>query len=158
MPSEESTGSSVVELIMTRNILALAGNTTVRKAASLMEEKGYGCLIVVSGSSAIGIVTERDIVRKVTAGGIDPSKVFVQDIMTTPLLTVQGNATILEAAERMSEYGVRRIVVVDRLGKLAGLVTSGDLAKWLAAQRDFTDHSLNAMARIKNSSPSSPYA
>ena len=155
--SYESASSVTVELIMSRNVVAIERNATVRQAASLMEEKRRGCLIVVFGSQAIGIITERDIVHKVTSEGIDPSKVLVQDIMSTPLITVDRNATLLKVAEQMSEFNVRKIVVVDQTGKLIGLVTSGDLAKWLAAQENYANPTLNAMARIRRGSIANPY-
>jgi CBS domain-containing protein len=138
-----------VQTIMSDIVVGVDQDTQVKEAALLMRKKGYGCLIVVSGTTAMGIVTERDIVHKITAEGVNPSKVFIQDIMSTPLITVDVKATIRQVAEKMSEYGVRRIVVTEREGRLAGLVTAGDLAKWLAAQKDYLDPTLNAIARIR---------
>jgi CBS domain-containing protein len=141
---------------MAENVVGIDQNTTVKQAASVMEQKGYGCLIIVSGSVAIGIVTERDFVHKIVAQGVDPSKVLIQDIMSTPLITVSKKETIRQTAENMCKYGVRRMVVVDESGRLAGLVTAGDLAKWLAGLKEYLDPTLNAMARIKTKR--GPYA
>lgn len=127
--SHDDASSVGVGLIMSRNVVAIERNATVRQAASLMEEKQHGCLIVVSGSLAIWIISERDIVQKVTSEGVDPSKVFVQDMMSTPLITVNNSATLLEVAERMCAFNIRKIVVVERTGEFIGLVTSGDIAK-----------------------------
>lgn len=143
--------------IMTRDVVVADVHATVRSVAKIMEEKGHGCLIVVSGSLAVGIVTERDIVHKVTAEGVDPSKVLVEDIMSTPLITVASTTKIREVAEKMCVYEIRRMVVADEMGKVVGLVTAGDLAKWLAAQKNYTDPALNAIARLKFPSDISPY-
>ncbi len=149
MTEESQPFEQPVSLIMTTNLVVVEEGTLVRKAASIMAEKECGCLIVVSGYLAVGIVTERDVVRKVTAEGIDPSKLLIQDIMTTPLITVTQKATIRETAEKMSTYGVRRMVVTDETGRLVGLVTAGGLAEWLASLKNYTDPTLNAIARVK---------
>jgi CBS domain-containing protein len=146
-----------VQEIMASSVLTVDATATVRDAAVLMSKKAYGCVLVVEGDHAIGIITERDIVRQITAEGVDPSKVRAADIMSTPLVTIPVNATILEAAERMSTYGIRRIVVVYDDGALAGLLTAGDLAKWLAKQKDYSDAALNAIARLKKLGTGGPY-
>lgn len=134
---------------MASSVLTVESTATVREAAVLMSKKAYGCVLVVEGDRAIGIITERDIVRQITAEGVDPSKVRAADIMSTPLVTIPVNSTVMEAAERMSAYGIRRIVVVNEDGALAGLLTAGDLAKWLAKQKNYSDSALNAIARLK---------
>jgi CBS domain-containing protein len=146
-----------VQEIMAASVLTVDATATVRDAAVLMSKKAYGCVLVVEGSHAIGIITERDIVRQITAEGVDPSKVRAADIMSTPLVTIPINSTIMEAAERMSEYGIRRIVVVQGNGALAGLLTAGDLAKWLAMQKSYSDSALNAIARLKKGGTGGPY-
>jgi CBS domain-containing protein len=80
-------------------------------------------LIVVVEDLAVGIVTEYDIVLKVTAEGVDPEKVLAQDIMSSPLISVTKNVSVLEAAEKMSTFKVRKFVVTDERGKLVGLIT-----------------------------------
>jgi CBS domain-containing protein len=88
-------------------------------------------------------------VHKITAEGIDSSKVLIEDIMTTPLVTVGRKARVKEVAEKMSAFEIRRIVVVDESGMLVGPITTGDFAKWFARQRNFMDPMLNAIARVK---------
>lgn len=142
---------------MAAKVLTVDAAATVKDAAVLMSKRAYGCVLVVENNHAIGIITERDIVRQIAAEGIDPSKVQAADIMSTPLVTVTVNATVMEAAERMSAYGIRRIVVVHEDGALAGLLTAGDLAKWLAKQKNYTDSALNAIARLKKGGTGGPY-
>ena len=62
---------------------------------------------------------------KVTAESVDPNKVLVEDIMSTPLITVTSTAKIGEVAEKMCAYEIRRMVVADEMGKVVGLVTAG---------------------------------
>lgn len=146
-----------VQEIMTANVITVDATATVKEAAVLMSKKAHGCVLVVEGNHAIGIITERDIVRQITAEGVDPSKVRAADIMSTPLVTIPVNSTILEAAERMIAFGIRRIVVVHEDGALAGLLTAGDLAKWLARQKGYSDSALNAIARLKKGGTGGPY-
>lgn len=159
MTEQEITAETVVEDIMVRDVHVVDREATVRETASIMAKEGHGCVIVVNAEYALGIVTERDIVQKITADGIDPAKIKVEDIMSSPLITISPKATILEAAEKMSVYEVRKIVVIDELGRMVGVLTAGDLAKWLAKQRNYKDPALNAIARLNvGSRTTSPYA
>ncbi len=142
---------------MVTDVHVVRTKTTVKEAAAVMAKEGHGCVIVVRADIAVGIVTERDIVHKVTSEGVDPSKIRVEDIMSTPLITVTPEVTIMEAAEKMSSFEIRRIVVVGDNGRLVGLLTAGDIARWLAKQKDYSDPALNAIARLKMSSTGGPY-
>lgn len=144
---EKPLGTSVMD-IMVRDVPVVSVDENVKNAAVLMEKKDYGCLIVVDEGVAVGILTESDIVLKVTAEGVDPSKVLAQDIMSTPIINVMSDATIAEAAEKMSTFKVRKLVVTDENSRLIGLVTSIDLAKWLSAQKNYSDLTLNALAKV----------
>jgi CBS domain-containing protein len=77
--------------------------------------------------------------------------------MSTPVITVRVTATIGEAAKIMSDYGVRKLPVIDESGTLAGVITSLELARWLAKENDFQDPALNALARLKEEGESGPY-
>ena len=154
---EARTWEKSVETIMAREVVAADLHTTVKAAAEIMRSRRHSCLIVISKNLAVGIVTERDIVQKVTAEGVDPGKVFLEDIMSTPLVTVRATATIREVAEKMCTYEIRKMVVTDDQGRLVGLVTAGDLAKWLAEQKNYLDPALNAIARLKLPSEGGPY-
>ncbi len=153
MEEEEPT----VAEIMQKKVLAAEMNTTARECAKSMTKRGVGCAVVVQGKAAIGIVTERDLVSKVMADVLDPAKVLVRDIMSTPLITVTPEATMTEAAQLMAEYGIRRLVVIDREGALAGIVTAVDLGKVLAKKRGYEEAALNAIARVKEGQAGGPY-
>ena len=151
-PDEEG-----VEDVMAKNVVTINREATVKEAASLMDRRKCSCLVVVQGDAAIGIATERDLVRKVLAAGVNPSKVLVSDVMSTPLVTIGAGSTVVEAADKMSEYLIRRLVVVDENGALVGLITAGDIARLLARKRQYSDSALNALARMRKDGTGGPY-
>jgi len=140
---------ALVDSVMSKKPVAVDPNMTVAKAAELIARKSEECLIVAKDDFVIGIVTPSDIIGKVVAVAANPAKVFVRDIMSTPVVTVQTTATTKEAAEIMSDYGVRKLPVVDKSGALAGVITSLELARLLAKESDFQDPALNALAKLK---------
>ncbi len=142
---------------MEKKVLAVDPNSNARDCAKLMSKRGVGCAVVVQGSAAIGIVTERDLVNKVIADMVDPSKVLVRDIMSTPLIKVRPESSTTEAAELMAQYGVRRLVVIGADGGLVGIITAIDLAKVLAKKHDYKEGALNALARFKEGAAGGPY-
>ncbi len=154
---QSNTEEDLVEDVMAKQIVKMESEATVREAAALMERRRCSCLVVARGSIAVGIITERDLVRKVLAISVDPSKVLISDIMSTPLITIGPQATIIEAAEKMSEYLVRRLVVVDKSGALVGLITASDIARLLAKKKEYSDSTLNAIARMRKDGTGGPY-
>jgi CBS domain-containing protein len=145
----------LVKDVMEKKVQTLDLNASAKKSAAVMAKQGIGSLVVVQGGRAVGIVTERDLVSKVIADGLDPAKVLVRDIMSTPLITIQPDAKIAEAARLMNEYKIRRVVVTAADGSLAGIVTATDFARVLAERKDYSDTTLNAIARA--STDKSPY-
>ena len=143
--------------LMEKKVVSVELNSSVRDCAKAMAKRKVSCAVVVSEGNAAGIVTERDLVTKVIADALDPAKVLVRDIMSTPLITVNPEAKMSVAADRMSEYMIRRLVVVDMEGSLVGIITAGDLAKVLARQHDFKEASLNALARVRGQPTGGPY-
>ena len=136
---------------------AVDPDLTVTKAAAIIAKRSEQCLIVARDDIVVGIVTSTDMIEKVIAVGANPSKVYVRDIMSTPVITVNVTATIAQAAEIMSDYGVRKLPVIDRSGTLAGVITSLELARWLAKMSDFRDPALNALAKLKQDGQGGPY-
>ncbi|TLZ52015.1 MAG: CBS domain-containing protein [Methanobacteriota archaeon] len=116
--------------IMTRDPVTATPDLAVDKAAAIMRERGVGSLIVVDGASAIGILTERDIVTKVAAANRSPASVRVRDIMTAPIVSVPPHEDVEEAARKMSARRIRRLPVVQE-GRLVGVVTENDILRLL---------------------------
>lgn len=142
---------------MIKAVMSVDLNIKVRDCAKAMAKRGVSCAVITQSGGAIGIVTERDLVSKVVADAIDPTKVFVKDIMSTPLITISPNSTTNEAAAQMAEYKVRRLVVVDRTGGMVGIVTTGDIARSLAEKHGYREPTFNAMARYKEGTEGGPY-
>ena len=117
---------------MVERVYTVVGEASVAEAASFMVDKRISCLPVSLGQGAIGIVTEKDIISRVVAVGQDPTRVRVKDIMSTPLRLIPVNATIRDAAERMLENHVRRLVITSETGKLIGLITMTDIVRWIS--------------------------
>ncbi len=136
-----------VAKVMSKSVLAVELNVSAKDCAKAMAKRGVSCAVITQSGSAVGIVTERDLVSKVMSESIDAKNVLVRDIMSTPLITIAPNATLTSAAELMAQYRVRRLVVVDQSGNLAGIVTTGDIARSLAEKHGYREATFNAMAR-----------
>ncbi len=145
-----------VKEIMAKQITSLPIDRTVREAAELMTRADVGSILVFAEGTPVGIVTERDIVRKIVAEEIDSSKVLVGDVMSTPLVTVSSEATIEEASERLMTFKIKYLPVIEK-EEVVGMVASKDIALALAKEQNFEDVRLNAVAGVKAGSLPAPY-
>ncbi len=113
---------------MTKPVVTVKATETIRGAVKKMDHYNIGSLIVVDGSKKpVGIMTERDIIRKALAANLDLDKTSIAKIMTKKVMTVRMEGTLIEVASIMKAHTMRRIVVVDKSGKAVGVVTSKDL-------------------------------
>lgn len=111
-----------------RHVVTATPETTVLDAAKRMTEKDVGCLVVVRGDRPVGIVTDRDLVLRALARGLDPVKTHVLEVMSAPCVTVPEDVDPVEAASLMRAHRVRRLPVVGRTSaSLVGIVTLDDL-------------------------------
>jgi CBS domain-containing protein len=133
-----------VKDLMTKDVLTIEANKTVMAAATLMSQNDVGDLIVIESGAPVGIVTERDFVRRVIALG-KPTDTKVSEIMSTPLKVIDPEAPIKEAARRMVNKGIRRLAVI-KDNKLVGIITVTDFAKHLG-KKTLSDGILEAMGR-----------
>ena len=102
-------------------------SATANKVAALMDKDAYGCIIVTTkDGKPIGIITERDIVVRVLAKNKKPDTVKAKKVMTAPVMTIEPDVTISEAARRMSRLDIRRLAVMYK-EKLVGIVSSKDI-------------------------------
>jgi CBS domain-containing protein len=117
----------VVKDIMSSPVVTLSEDETSNKVATLMDENDLGCVIITNKvGKPIGIITERDLVTRVLGKNLMPDAVNAKEIMTSPLVTIQPDATISEAARRMSRLDIRRLGVVYK-GNLVGVISSKDI-------------------------------
>ncbi len=105
-------------------------DTTVRKAAEMMRERGIGSVFVTIGEEIIGILTDTDLVRRVVAAGSNPESTSIEKVMSAPLLTIDGEKTLLDANDLMAQEHVRHLGVTLE-GKLVGMISVRDLVVFL---------------------------
>ena len=112
-----------VKDIMYTRLFTIAFDATAAEAARIMDENNVGALLVEKEDKKIGIVTEWDIVRRVTAAEKNPKDVTVDEIKSYPLIIVDSEFDILEAAQLMQKHDIRRLIIVER-GKIVGIISS----------------------------------
>jgi CBS domain-containing protein len=133
-----------VKDLMTKNVVTIDEDKTVAEAAGLMAEHDIGDLVIMHNNSPVGIVTERDFVRRVLAEG-KSRNIKVSEVMTTPLKVIDPEAPIKEAARRMVNRRIRRLPVIKN-NKLVGIITTADFAKHLS-KKTLSDDILEAIGR-----------
>ena len=107
--------------------------TTAAEAARLMERHGLDALLVTQGAGIEGILTERDLVRRMVARDLDPRATAVGQLMTTPVTTVAPTARLVRVAGLMAQDGFDHLPVVDG-GVALALLSAADLSDWLIAE------------------------
>ena len=117
-----------VKEVMSREVEVIHSNIPVQAAAEKMKALDVGMLPVRDGDRLVGTLTDRDIVVRAVAGGMDPSKTKVEDIITPDIIYCFEDQDIGEAAKLMQEKQIRRVIVLNRDKRLAGIVSLGDLA------------------------------
>ncbi|MCW3977827.1 MAG: CBS domain-containing protein, partial [Candidatus Bathyarchaeota archaeon] len=100
-----------VEDAMIRDVIAVDATSTVKEAVEIMNEHEIGCLVVIENHRLIGILTERDVLKRVLAATKDPKKTKVGEIMTTRVFTVSPETDLEEAARLMFENDVKKLPV-----------------------------------------------
>ncbi|MEM0057639.1 MAG: CBS domain-containing protein [Candidatus Bathyarchaeia archaeon] len=117
----------LVRDVMSSPVITVDEEATAVRVAELMEKHELGCIIVTNKEGKpIGIITERDLVIRVLAKNLKPDAVKAKDVMTSPLITIEPDETINEAARKMSRLNIRRLGVVYK-GELVGLISSKDI-------------------------------
>ena len=126
---DESGMSLKVEGAMVKEVMTIDEGSTVKEAAEIMNKFEIGCLIAVRKGKAMGIVTERDILKRVVAEAKDATKAKVKGIMSSPLVVVEPSMDLEEAVRLMFQMKIKKLPVVE--GKrLVGLVTLTDIARF----------------------------
>ena len=139
-----------VKDIMTKNVVSIGVNNSVFEAAELMSSKRVSCLVIMDGEVPIGIVTERDIVRRVVAKKM-PLDTKVSEIMSKALITVDPDASLKEAARLMSSNKIRRLPVLKQ-NRLVGIVVAADFVRNLG-KKTISEEILEAMGRYPATFP-----
>ena len=131
MSRDDFTSSSIlVGDIMTKALISVNTKTTVFQVAKMMEQGGIGAVIVKKDDHLVGILTDRDYATKIVSHNIS-SDTPVEEIMSSPLITINFDESISAAAQRMTSKKIRKLGVTDN-GKVIGLITSTDLVTQLS--------------------------
>ncbi len=121
-------GEKKVRDVMSSPVISVLPSDPVFEAASKMASYGIGAIVVEAGGRPEGIITERDLIKRVLIEGRDPKKISCNEIMSKPLIMIDPDASILKAITLMKEKEIRRIVVT-KGGKTVGIVTEKELIR-----------------------------
>jgi CBS domain-containing protein len=115
--------------ILTSQVTTVEPDTSLRDAAAVMADLRLGALPVYDGHTFHGMLTDRDITCRAVARGLDPTRTAVREVMTGHVVCVREDDPVVHAASLMKGHRIRRVVVLDAEGRLAGIVSLADLAR-----------------------------
>jgi CBS domain-containing protein len=124
-----------------RQVFTISIAATVREAVRDMNEKGVGALLVVHDARPAGIFTERDVLRRVVDPAVDPGATRIGEVMTPDPITARLDMRLEDAMAIMTDRRFRHLPVVDSAGLVVGLVSIGDLMRWVTMnQQSHIEH------------------
>ena len=143
-----------VKDVMVKNVITIGAEVPVRKAVKLMNRHEIGSLVVVKDKKPIGIVTERDMLKRVLSTTRDPRALEVCEIMSSPLVVMEPEMTIGDAIKLMFEHKIKKLPVVKRehlvgLVSLTDVIYSPEITRWL--EKVSLDKAPRRMQKIINS-------
>ena len=130
---KELIAMSQVRDIMQKKVITIELQRTVQDAAVILKEKHISFLVVVKDSKPVGVISERDIVRKIVAESVDSKSTQLEVIMSKNFKWVEPNASIESAVQKMLNNNIRRLVVLED-ENLAGVITQTDLTEFLRSK------------------------
>jgi CBS domain-containing protein len=126
--------TEIVKDIMKNQVITVDSSVSIKDAAKIMNDAGVGCVVVMEKNIAVGIVTERDFVRRVTAKE-KPFSTTVKEVMSSPLIVTSPDESVWELAELMKLRRIHKVPVVQE-NRLVGIVTTTDLTRLCSAGSD----------------------
>ncbi|MEK6692757.1 MAG: CBS domain-containing protein [Nitrospirota bacterium] len=117
-----------IKKIMSKNILRVSEETTVKEAAKIMKTSKIGCLLVEKDKTPVGIITETDIVRRLVAEEKDAGITQVKTIMSSPLLSIDASKSVIDANDMMDKNSIRHLIIKEE-GLIVGVVSSRDMMR-----------------------------
>ena len=135
--------------IMTKNVTTCGPDTAIRDVADMMDDDNVGSIPVLDNGRLVGIVTDRDIVCRVIAEGLDSRTTKAREVMSEEIITCTADDSLIDAIRKMGEHQIRRIPICDLNGRLRGIIALGDIA--LEAERD--QDLANALEQISQPTP-----
>jgi CBS domain-containing protein len=111
-------------------VQSVSPGISISAAVSEMNRHKIGCLVVLENERLAGIFTERDVLKRVVGAGIDPRTGLVADVMTSDVVTITPDTTVNEVMEIFTDKRCRHLPVISG-GRLAGLISIGDVSRWM---------------------------
>lgn len=123
-----------IEDLARSDVVTAQRDSSVAELAQTMDEQDVGCIVITDGTEPTGIGTDRDLTIRVLGEEADPSGLTSENVMTEDVCTVDQSAGFYQAAELMSEHGIRRLPVCND-DELVGIITADDFTELLADEQ-----------------------
>jgi len=142
--------SQEVSQIMTSNVAVITSSASVKEAAELMASKDISCLVAMENDAVVGIFTERDLLKRVVALKRNPAQTRLKKVMSSPVVTVSSDCSVLSANKLLERIGIRRLIVMDD-ETLLGVITQTDILKAIKARlQEEEEHYFRLMSESSN--------
>jgi len=144
----ENAKAVTVAGVMTKSVISVDSSMTINETAKMMEDAKVGAVIIMENNTPIGIVTDRDFAVKVAAHAYEISSP-IRRIMSSPLLSINSDESVRNAADLMHERGIRKLPVLSD-DKVVGMITATDIVNLLAVcvEEDMRDMYFHSVAKI----------
>ncbi len=126
-----------------RGVVTIVPYDSVLAAAHLMNRRAIGGLVVAEDEQIVGVITERDVLRRIVAERRDPATTTIREVMTAPVVTCRPEAKLEECSAVMTAKHIRHLPVADENG-LVGIITSGDILAYQVDEQEATIQHLNS--------------
>jgi CBS domain-containing protein len=141
--------ATTVRHVIRKKLETIGPSSTAQEAAKRMRSKKISSLVVIErGDAPVGIVTERDLVRHVCSKDISSDSVLIQEIMSSPIVTIDVNASIEQAADKMVQNKVRHLLLVDD-GRIYGIITPSDFTIYLTENLNMDEVNARILQSLK---------
>jgi CBS domain-containing protein len=141
--------ATTVRHVIRKKLETIGPSSTAQEAAKRMRSKKISSLVVIErGDAPVGIVTERDLVRHVCSKDISSDSVLIQEIMSSPIVTIDVNASIEQAADKMIQNKVRHLLIVED-GRIYGIITPSDFTIYLTENLNMDEVNARILQSLK---------
>lgn len=143
-----------VKDVMKTNVISIDSSMTIKDAACKMDDSNVGCIIITKDNAPLGILTERDFVKKIASKNLTLSTP-ISEVMSSPLTMIGPDETVWEAAEMMKTNGIHKLPVQEG-NKVIGIITTTDLVEICSLGSDSTMRNIcdQILLRIKDTKSS----